>query len=204
MSGEPQRPDAHRTDDLAANAGPESGGPPDGPADAPERAPDRGPDPARALLARARADARTAPRPGARRRRRPGRPDRLRAAAPARTSATRSRSPLRWTRLTVEHGWEVDLSVHAVLARWPELVGADLAAHCQPEGFADGVLTIRAESTAWATQLRLLASAAGRAAQRPGRRRHGAEDRGSRPRRARSWSHGSRSVRGRGPRDTYG
>ncbi len=40
---------------------------------------------------------------------------------------------------------------------WPKLVGADLASHCRPVKLEDGELTIEAESTAWATQLRLLA-----------------------------------------------
>ena len=37
------------------------------------------------------------------------------------------------------------------------MVGAELAAHCRPVKLEDGELTIEAESTAWATQLRLLA-----------------------------------------------
>ncbi len=32
-----------------------------------------------------------------------------------------------------------------------------MAAHCAPERFADGVLVVRADSTTWATQVRLLA-----------------------------------------------
>jgi predicted nucleic acid-binding Zn ribbon protein len=35
-------------------------------------------------------------------------------------------------------------------------VGADLAGHTQPDSLRDGELTVLADSTAWATQLRLL------------------------------------------------
>jgi predicted nucleic acid-binding Zn ribbon protein len=37
-------------------------------------------------------------------------------------------------------------------------VGPDLAAHTKPESLTDGELTVAADSTAWATQLRLLAA----------------------------------------------
>jgi len=163
--------------------------------------PDSGADPARAVLARSRAAARTPPRPGARRRRRPGDLGSRSGSGPDERDPQLFAAAL--DRLSSEHGWEVDLSVHAVLARWPELVGADLAAHCQPEGFTAGVLTIRAESSAWATQLRLLAPqlAARLNAQVGAGTVRSITVRGpDAPR----WSHGSRSVRGRGPRDTYG
>lgn len=183
--------------------GADAGADPDGEVpDQPDVPPDQGPDPARALLARARADARSAPRPGARRRRRPSDIVGSRSG-----SGPDERDPQPFAtaldRFTVEHGWEVDISVHAVLARWTDLVGADLAAHCQPEGFVDGVLAIRAESTAWATQLRLLApQLAGRlnAQVGAGTVRTITVRGPDAPR----WSHGTRTVRGRGPRDTYG
>jgi predicted nucleic acid-binding Zn ribbon protein len=47
----------------------------------------------------------------------------------------------------------------SVFGRWAEIVGQDLAAHTSPDGFADGELSVTADSTAWATQVRLLASA---------------------------------------------
>lgn len=107
-------------------------------------------------------------------------------------------------RLVAEHGWETDVAVHAVFGRWDAIVGATVAAHCRPERYADAELVVRADSTAWATQMRLLAgivvhrlnSALG----------DGAVVRiqvlGPQPP---SWRRGPRSVRdGRGPRDTYG
>ena len=46
-----------------------------------------------------------------------------------------------------------------MFGRWDQIVGPELAAHTRPDGFADGELTITADSTAWATQVRLLAAA---------------------------------------------
>jgi predicted nucleic acid-binding Zn ribbon protein len=60
-------------------------------------------------------------------------------------------------RLVESKGWSTEINVHTLLARWALLVGAANAAHSQPEGYADTVLTVRADSTAWATQLRYLA-----------------------------------------------
>jgi predicted nucleic acid-binding Zn ribbon protein len=101
-------------------------------------------------------------------------------------------------------GWESDIAVRSLFVRWPELVGPEIADHCQPIGFAEGVVRVSADSTAWATQLRLLA---------PSIVRRLNEELGhgnvtiidvSGPD-GPSWSKGRRSVRdGRGPRDTYG
>lgn len=60
--------------------------------------------------------------------------------------------------LLSDHGWKQRAAVGSVFGNWAEIVGADLAAHTRPDGFADGELTIAADSTAWATQVRLLAS----------------------------------------------
>ena len=108
------------------------------------------------------------------------------------------------SRLVADHGWELDLRVHGVFGRWPELVGEEVAAHCTPESFADGRLVVRTDSTAWATQLKLLAPTVVR-------RLNDELGQGTvtvievvgphLP----SWKKGPRSVRdGRGPRDTYG
>jgi predicted nucleic acid-binding Zn ribbon protein len=107
-------------------------------------------------------------------------------------------------RLVDDHGWDVDLRVAGMFARWAELVGEEVALHATPESFADGTLVVRTDSTAWATQLKLLAPAVLRRLN---------EDLGHGtvtlievvgphlP----TWKKGARSVRdGRGPRDTYG
>ncbi|WP_079054355.1 DUF721 domain-containing protein [Streptomyces graminilatus] len=62
-------------------------------------------------------------------------------------------------RLVTERGWEAPAAVGGVMGRWPEIVGADLANHCEPESYDEDerVLTVRCDSTAWATNVRLLA-----------------------------------------------
>lgn len=103
-----------------------------------------------------------------------------------------------------EQGWSRPLADARVFAEWPLLVGAEVAAHCTPQSLRDGELRVAAESTAWATQLRLLTSVM--------LSRLAAELGPPVVRRivvtgpvAPSWKHGGWSVRGaRGPRDTYG
>jgi predicted nucleic acid-binding Zn ribbon protein len=107
-------------------------------------------------------------------------------------------------RLIASHGWELDLKVQGVFGRWAELVGDEVGAHATPEAFADGKLVVRTDSTAWATQLKLLApTIVRRLNEELG---HGTvvviEVLGPH---LPSWKKGLRSVRdGRGPRDTYG
>lgn len=101
-------------------------------------------------------------------------------------------------------GWQRPISQARVFAEWAALVGAEVAAHCTPVSLADGTLRINAESTAWATQLRLLsATLLARLVAELGpdvvTTLHITGPV------APSWKHGPRSVRGaRGPRDTYG
>ncbi len=106
-------------------------------------------------------------------------------------------------RFVDEHGWGPEIAVHGVVARWEQVVGADVAAHVRVERYADGEVTLRTDSTAWATQMRLLAPTLVR--------RFNEETEDGMVRRvvvhgphAPSWRKGSRSVPGRGPRDTYG
>jgi predicted nucleic acid-binding Zn ribbon protein len=54
-------------------------------------------------------------------------------------------------------GWQQRAAMGSVFGRWAEIVGPELAAHTQPDSFADGELAVIADSTAWATQVRLLA-----------------------------------------------
>ncbi|MBO8193240.1 DUF721 domain-containing protein [Streptomyces oryzae] len=62
-------------------------------------------------------------------------------------------------RLLVERGWETPAAVAAVMGRWPQLVGPEVAKHCEPLRYdeEERTLLVRCDSTAWATQLRLLA-----------------------------------------------
>ena len=54
------------------------------------------------------------------------------------------------------------MRVHGVFSRWDAIVGRDVAQHARPVSFAreddGGRLVVRTDSTAWATQMRLLAA----------------------------------------------
>ncbi len=107
-------------------------------------------------------------------------------------------------RLVDDRGWGLDLQVRGVFARWPEIVGPEIGAHSTPETLTDGVLVVRTDSTAWATQLRLFAPNVVRRidAELGDGTVTRVEVRGPH---APSWKHGRRGLRdGRGPRDTYG
>lgn len=106
-------------------------------------------------------------------------------------------------RLVKARGWQQPTAEATVFGAWERVVGPDVAKHSRPVKLTDGELTVEAESTAWATQMRLLAaSLLRRIAAEVGHNVvtklhiHGPA--------APSWSRGPRRVRGRGPRDTYG
>lgn len=100
-------------------------------------------------------------------------------------------------------GWSTQTATADVLSRWSEVVGVDLAEHVTPQGFHEGELVLIADSTTWATQVRLLLPQVHKnldaalgvgvvtkiTIQGPA---------------APSWVKGPRRVKGRGPRDTYG
>lgn len=107
-------------------------------------------------------------------------------------------------RLIDGRGWGLDLQVRGVFARWAEIVGPEIGAHSTPESLTDGTLVVRTDSTAWATQLKLLAATVVRRLN---------EELGDGTvivvevlgPHAPSWKHGRRKAPGsRGPRDTYG
>jgi predicted nucleic acid-binding Zn ribbon protein len=107
------------------------------------------------------------------------------------------------SQLIKARGWRKPAAEARIFGSWEVVVGAEIAAHCRPVKLEDGELTIEAESTAWATQLRLLAGKLlGRIGADVGRdvvarlNIHGPV--------APSWAKGPKRVRGRGPRDTYG
>ncbi|WP_207631138.1 MULTISPECIES: DciA family protein [unclassified Actinopolyspora] len=107
------------------------------------------------------------------------------------------------SRLASDRGWSDRLAGGHLFGRWTELVGDEIAAHSKPVELREGVLTLQAESTAWATQLRLLQR------QIVQRISDGLGQRLVRSIRvqgpaAPSWRYGPRHVQGRGPRDTYG
>lgn len=105
--------------------------------------------------------------------------------------------------LVQDRGWNAPVAVGSVMSRWEELVGADISAHCKPVSFDNGIVTIRTDSTSWASQMRLLNFQLLKVF---------SEKLGSGVVReikvlgptAPSWRKGIRTVKGRGPRDTYG
>jgi predicted nucleic acid-binding Zn ribbon protein len=100
-------------------------------------------------------------------------------------------------------GWTEQVEVAAVTARWREVIGDQIADHCEPVSFEEGALTLRASSTAWATQLTLMAGQIRHRLNEEFGREIVTELRILGPV-ARSWTRGPRTVKGRGPRDTYG
>lgn len=105
--------------------------------------------------------------------------------------------------VVTQRGWAKQISLHTLLNNWASLVGDAIADHSTPESYADKVLGVRAESTAWATSLRLMAHQL--VAKLNAELGDGTVVRiVVRGPSAPSWKHGRRSVQGRGPRDTYG
>lgn len=83
------------------------------------------------------------------------------------------------------------------------MVGPEIAARCQPVSLKEGELRLAAESTAWATQLRLMSREilVRLSKELPANtvtKLHISGPSGP------SWKHGPWSMRGRGVRDTYG
>ena len=202
MPTDDERPDPGGTDPSGAPTPAR----PEGPEEAPHE--DTGLDLARSIARSLAGSKRAASRQN--QRRGPARPGRRFPRSDAKTSGAHpdERDPQLLDntigRLIAEQGWGTDVRVHGVFSRWDHLVGRDVAQHCRPEAFSDGKLRVRTDSTAWATQMRLLA---------PTVLRRLNEELGdgtvtlidvqgpSGP----TWRKGPRSVRdGRGPRDTYG
>lgn len=171
--------------------------------------PEEAPDPlvaAADALARARANARA-------RGLRPGQVDRSKSAG---TGLSRRRSGTgdgvardprlldsEVDRLLNARGWGADVQVGAVIGRWTTIVGAEVAQHVQPLGFDGTVLTVQADSTAWATQMKLLAnSVLARIETEVGT--GVVTEILVRGPAAPSWRKGRLRAQGRGPRDTYG
>lgn len=107
-------------------------------------------------------------------------------------------------RLMAERGWQEPLRAGGVLGNWEKIAGQQISENCVPESLDDnGILVVRTRTTAWATQMKLLA---------PKLLQRISEEVGpdvvlevrvlgpAGP----SWGKGKRRVTGRGPRDTYG
>lgn len=105
--------------------------------------------------------------------------------------------------LAKKRGWSTHVATGMVLGHWSSVVGQQIADHAAPTTLNDGVLNVTAESTAWATQLRMMqpqllakiAAAVGNGVVTSLKITGPA---------APSWRKGPRHIAGRGPRDTYG
>jgi len=107
--------------------------------------------------------------------------------------------------LVQAHGWEARSRVAAVIGRWPDIAGEQMAQHVSPVRYDEeaGLLVLQADSTAWATQTRLLSSQLVRRLDELAgaglvRQIEVGGPRAPRP------AYGKLRVAGRGPRDTYG
>jgi predicted nucleic acid-binding Zn ribbon protein len=105
--------------------------------------------------------------------------------------------------LATQLGWNSALAQSDLLEQWRELAGEETAKHAVPDQITDGVLVIRCDSTAWATQLRMMRTELLKriAEQFP---QAGIESIRFQGPDSPSWKRGPRSIPGRGPRDTYG
>ena len=105
--------------------------------------------------------------------------------------------------LVHQQGWGSQVAASRVFSDWAQIVGPEVAKHSKVEDFTDGVVKVRTSSTAWATELKLLAPrlVAKLNAELGEGQVQRVEVRGPQ---APSWKKGRLSVKGRGPRDTYG
>ena len=105
--------------------------------------------------------------------------------------------------LARNRGWTPRVAEGSIFGQWPTVVGEQIAEHANPSSLREGVLTVMAESTAWATQLRMvqaqilakIAAAVGDGVV-TSLKIVGPS--------APTWRKGKYHIAGRGPRDTYG
>lgn len=105
--------------------------------------------------------------------------------------------------LTRDAGWAPQLARADLARTWEVVAGDETARHTRPVALDNGLLTVQADSTAWAKQLQLM-------------RAHvlseiirrfpeaGVESIRFLGPDVPSWKWGPRAIPGRGPRDTYG
>ena len=105
--------------------------------------------------------------------------------------------------LIAHRGWKQESAGAQVLTQWTQIVGEDLASHVVPETFEAGILVLRAESTTWATQVRLMLPQLRKNIDAAVGTGVVSDIRIQGPQ-GPSWKSGPRHVKGRGPRDTYG
>jgi predicted nucleic acid-binding Zn ribbon protein len=105
--------------------------------------------------------------------------------------------------LAKTRGWSSRVAEGTVFGQWQTVVGEQIASHATPTALREGVLSVSAETTAWATQLRmvqaqLLAKIAAAVGDGVVTSLRIVGPVGP------SWRKGRYHIAGRGPRDTYG
>ncbi len=106
--------------------------------------------------------------------------------------------------LVTTRDWRQGIAEGSLFTEWVSVVGPDIGSHSTPISLVDGVLTVQASSSAWATQLTLMAPSLLKTISNsaPGAL---VEEILVLPPGAPSWKKGIRTIRNsRGPRDTYG
>ncbi|MFL2000768.1 MULTISPECIES: DUF721 domain-containing protein [unclassified Microbacterium] len=105
--------------------------------------------------------------------------------------------------LTRTAGWNSALAREDLVRTWDDVAGDETAKHTRPVALDAGMLTVQADSTAWAKQLQLMrAQILSEIVRRfpeagvDSIRFIGPD--------VPSWKWGPRAIQGRGPRDTYG
>ncbi|MEI6219932.1 MAG: DciA family protein [Actinomycetes bacterium] len=106
--------------------------------------------------------------------------------------------------LVSNRDWRQGIAEGSLFIEWLQVVGPEIGSHSTPISLVDGLLTIQATSSAWATQLTLMSSnlLSTISNSAPGAL---VEEIVVLPPHAPSWKKGIRTIRNsRGPRDTYG
>ena len=104
--------------------------------------------------------------------------------------------------LVSQREWNDGLSEGEIFVKWREVVGDEVAAHCEPVEIKEAKLIIKCDSTAWATQLNLIKNQVLQSVQKIAPGIKALEILGPN---APSWRRGLRTIQGfQGPRDTYG
>lgn len=106
--------------------------------------------------------------------------------------------------LVAARDWRQGIAEGTLFTEWKTVVGTEIATHATPVSLMDGLLTIQTTSTAWATQMSLIASQLLKTISQsaPGAL---VEEIAVIGPEAPSWKKGIRSIKNaRGPRDTYG
>ncbi len=107
------------------------------------------------------------------------------------------------SKLIHDRQWKTGIAEGTLFSSWASIVGEQISQHTTPISLLDGVLTIRTSSTAWSTQLQLVAPDVLQSIQHsaPGALVDSLNILGPD---GPSWKHGRRSIKGaQGPRDTY-